>query len=116
MSVPFPHPGIIRCCIKSYDDVKGELNGVHSHFEDVQLEPNPAYGEVTPSQAQTEPQPSEEFVAIEGVTSGSVAMEENRAYQAAEPPQYEYVGGVTSGDVQMEENPAYQSIDTAASQ
>ena len=114
---PFPHPGLIRYCKSgsSYDDVKVELKGVHSHFEDVQLEPNPAYGEVTPSQAQTEPQPYEEFVAIGGVTSDGVAMEENPAYQPAEPPQYEYVAGVTSSDVQMEENPAYQSVDTAAS-
>ena len=66
-----------------------ELKGGHSHFEDVQLELNPAYGEVTPSQTQTEPQPYEEFVAVGGVTSESVAMEEN---------------------------PAYQSVDTAASQ
>ena len=93
-----------------------ELKGVHSHFEDVQLELKPAYGEVTPSQAQTEPQLYEEFVAIEGVTSDSVAMEENPADQPAEPPQYECVVGVTSSDVQMEENPAYQSVDTAASQ
>ena len=59
-------PVLIRCCnsSSSYDDVKVELKGVHSHFEDVKLEPNPAYGEVTPSQAQTEPQPYEEFVAI----------------------------------------------------
>ena len=101
--------------------VKVELNG--SHFEDVKLEPNPAYDEVTPSQAQTEPQLSEEFIPIGGVTSDSVAMEENPAYQsvdtaapsyqAVEPPQYENVVGVTSSDVQMEENPAYQSIDTA---
>ena len=93
-----------------------ELKGVHSHFEDVQLEPNPAYGEVTPSQAQTEPQPYEEFVAIGGVTSESVAMEENPTDQPAEPPQYECVEGVTSSDVKMEENPAYQSVDTAVSQ
>ena len=46
----------------------------------------------------------------------SVAMEENPAYQAAEPPQYECVVGVTSIDVQMEENPAYQSVDTTVSQ
>ena len=121
---PF-HSVLIRCCksSSSYDDVKVEMRGVHSHFENVQLEPNPAYGEVTPSQAQTEPQLSEEFVAIGGVTSDSVAMEENPAYQsvdtaapsyqAVEPPQYENVVGVTSSDVQMEENPAYQSIDTA---
>ena len=93
-----------------------ELKGVHSHFEDVQLEPNPAYGGVTPSQAQTEPQPYEEFVAVGGVTSESVAMEENPADQPAEPPQYECVEGVTSSDVKMEENPAYQSVDTAVSQ
>ena len=86
---------------------------MHSHFEDVKLEPNPAYGEVTPSQAQTEPQLSEEFVAVGGATSDSVAMEENPAYQAVEPPQYECAVGVTSSDVQMEENPAYQSTDTA---
>ena len=59
-----------------------ELKDVHSHFEDVKLEPNPAYGKVTPSQAQTEPHPYEEFVAIGGVTSDSVAMEENPAYQS----------------------------------
>ena len=113
------HPVIIRCCKSgsSYDDVKVELKGVHSHFEDVKLEPNPAYGEVTPSQAQTEPQPYEEFVAIGGVTSQSVAMEENPDYQAAEPQQYERVVGVTSSDrVAMEENPAYQSVDTTESQ
>ena len=94
-----------------------ELKGVHSNFEDVKLERNPAYGEVTPSQAQTEPQPYEEFVAIGGVTSDSVAMEENPADQPAEPPQYECVVGVTSRpDVQTEENPANQSVDTAVSQ
>ena len=114
LSVLFPHPVLIRCCkpSSSYDDVKVELKGLHSNFEDVKLEPNPAYWEVTPS----EPQPSEEFVAIGGVTSESVAMEENPAYQAAEPPQYECVVGVTSSDVKMEKNPAYQPVDTAASQ
>ena len=108
----------MRCCKSgsSYDDVKVELKGVHSNFEDVQLEPNPAYGEVTPSQAQTEPQPYEEFVAVGGVTSDSVAMEENPAYQPAEPPQYECVVGVTSRPaVQVEENPANQSVDTTES-
>ena len=85
LSVSFLHP--VRCCKSgsSYDDVKVELKGVHSHFEDVKLEPNPAYGEVSPSKAPTEPQPYEEFVAIGGVTSG--------------------------GDDAMEENPAYQSVD-----
>ena len=118
LSVTFPYSVLIRCCqaSSSYDNVKVKLQGVHSNFEDVQLEPNPAYGEVTPSQAQTEPQPYEEFVAVGGVTSDSVAMEENPADQPAEPPQYECVGGVTSSDVQMEENPAYQSVDAAVSQ
>ena len=118
LSVLFPYPVLIRCCqpSSSYDNVKVKLQGVHSHFEDVRLEPNPAYGEVTPSQAQTEPQPYEEFVAVGGVTSDSVAMEENPADQPAEPPQYECVEGVTSSDVKMEENPAYQSVDTAVSQ
>ena len=85
LSVPFLHP--VRCCIKSdpsYDDVKVELRGVHSHLEDVQLELNPAYGEVTPSQAQTDPQPYEEFIPVGGVTSDSVAMEENPAYQSVD--------------------------------
>ena len=84
LSILYLHP--VRCCksSSSYDDVKVELKGIHSHFEDVQLEPNPAYGEVTPSQAQTEPQPYEEFVAIGGVTSDNVAMEENPAYQSAD--------------------------------
>ena len=113
LSVPFPNPVLGRCCKSgsSYDDV--ELLGDYSRFDDVRLEPNPAYGEVTPSQAQTEPRPYEEFLAIGGVTSDSVAMEENPAHQPAEPPQYEYVGSVTSRpDVQMEENPA----DTTESQ
>ena len=112
-------PVLIRCCKSSssyHDDVKVELKGLHSNFEDVKLEPNPAYGDVTLSQAQTEPLPYEEFVAMGGVTSDSVAMDENPAYQAAEPPQYECAVGVTSGDVQMEENPAYQSVDTTVSQ
>ena len=89
---------------------------MHSNSEDVKLEPNPAYGEVTPSQVQTEPQPYEEFVAIGGKTSECVAMEENPAYQTDEPPQHEFIVGVTSNDVQMEENPAYQSVDTTVSQ
>ena len=93
-----------------------ELKGVHSNFEDVKLERNPAYGEVTPSQAQTEPQPDEEFVAIGGVTSDRVAMEEDPADQPAEPPQYEFVVGVTSSDDKMEENPADQSVDRAVPQ
>ena len=61
-----------------------ELKGLHSKFEDVKLESKPAYGEVTPSQAQTEPQPYEEFVAIGGVTSDSVAIVENPAYQSVD--------------------------------
>ena len=70
-------------------------------------------GDTIPSPNRTS---AEEFVAIGGVTSDSVAMEENPAYQPAEPPQYKCVVGVTNGDVQTEENPAYQSVDTAASQ
>ena len=79
-SVHLPCP--VRCCKSdsSYDDVKVELKGVHSHIEDVQLEPNPAYGVVPLSNAPTEPQPYEEFVPV-GVTSDDVTMEENPAYQ-----------------------------------
>ena len=57
---------------------------MHSNFEDVKLELNPVYGEVTPSQAQTEPQPYEEFVAIGGMTSVGIAMEENPADQSVD--------------------------------
>ena len=76
----------MRCCksSSSYDDVKVELKSVYSHFKDVKLEPNPAYGEVTSSHAQTEPQPYQEFVAVGGVTSESVTMEENPAYQSVD--------------------------------
>ena len=45
-----------------------------------------------------------------------IAMEENSAFQPAEPPQYEFVIGVPSSDVAMEEKPAYQSVDTTVSQ
>ena len=77
LSVPFLHP--VRCwkSRSAHADVNVEMKGVHSHFEDVKLEPNPAYGEVTLSQPQTEPQPYEEFVAKGGVNSDNVAMEEN---------------------------------------
>ena len=72
----------MRCCKSdsSYDDVKVELKGVHSQIEDVQLEPNPAYGVVPLSNAPTEPQPYEEFVPV-GVTGDDVTMEDNPAYQ-----------------------------------
>ena len=97
-----------------------ELKGVHSHFEDVKLERNPAYGEVSPSKAPTEPQPYEEFVAIGGVISGGdVAMEENPAYQSAERQPYEEIvaiGGVTNSNADTMGNPAYQSADTTVSQ
>ena len=86
----------------------------------MKLEPNPAYGEVSPSKAQTEPQPYEEFVAIGGVISGGdVAMEENPAYQSAERQPYEEIvaiGGVTSSNADTMGNPAYQSADTTVSQ
>ena len=82
--------------------------------ENVQLQPNPAYGELTWSQAHPEPQPYAEFVAIGGVTSSDVAMEENPAYQPADPQPYEYVVGVTSSDAATEEN--HQSLDTTVSQ
>ena len=92
-----------------------ELKGVHSHFEDVKLERNPAYGEMSPSKAPTEPQPYEEFLTIGGVTGGGdVAMEDDPAYQSADPQPYECVGGVTSSNVAIEENPAFQSVDTTA--
>ena len=91
------------CCKSgpSYDDVKVELQGVHSQFEDVNLEPNPAYGVVLPSNVQT---------------TINVAIEENPAYQSADSQPYDYVVGVTSSDVAMEKNPAYQSLDTTAPQ
>ena len=109
------HPD--RCCKSGPShDVKVELKGGHSHFEDVKLEPNPAYGEVTLSHAQTEPQSHEELVAIGGVTSSDVATEESPAYQSVDPQPYEYLVGVTSGDATAEEDPAYQSLDTTVPQ
>ena len=119
LSVPFPHPVLIRCCKSrsSHDDVKVELKGVHSHFDDAKLELNPVYEEVAPLQALSEPQPYEEFVASGGVTSDSVAIEENPAYQLAEPPEYECMVGVTKRpDVQTEEDPAYQPVDATEHQ
>ena len=78
----------------------------------MELEPNPAYGEMSLPKAPSEPQPYE--VCVGGVTSSDVAIEENPAYQSAEPQPYEEcVGGVTSSDdVAMEGNPSYQSVDT----
>ena len=78
LSVPFLH--LVRCCKSSSSNVDVKVKGVSDHFEDVKLEPNPAYGEVTLSQAQTEPQPYKEFVAKGGVNSDNVTMEENPAY------------------------------------
>ena len=109
LSVPYLH--LVRCCKSSLSNA----DCVPDHFENVKLEPNPAYGEVTLSQAQTEPQPYKEFMAKGGVNSDNVAMEENPAYQAAEPQPYECVVGVTSSDIKMEENPAYQSVNTTVS-
>ena len=90
-----------------------ELKGGHSHFEDVKLEPNPAYGEVTLSHAQTEPQSHEE---IGGMTSSDVATEKSPTYHLVDPQPYEYLVGVTSGDATAEEDPAYQSLDTTVPQ
>ena len=84
LSPPFLH--LVRCCKSGssidYVEVDAERN-VHSHFEDVKVEPNPAYGKVTPPQAQTQPQLYEEIVAIGGVTSDDLIMEVNPAYQTA---------------------------------
>ena len=95
----------------SYDDVKVELKGINTQIDDVELEPNPAYGEMSLPKAPSEPQPYEVCV---GVTSNDVAIEENPAYQPGEPQPYEEcVEGVTSSDdVAMEGNPSYQSADT----
>ena len=74
----------MRCCKSgsSFDGVKGDAErGVHPHYEDVKVEPTPAYGKVTP--AQTQPQPHMKFVAIGGVTSEDLIMEVNSAYQTA---------------------------------
>ena len=101
------------CCTRdsSHDGGgKDELKGIHTQVEHVALEPNPAYGEV--SKAPAESHPYEECIG--GVTSSNAVMEENPAYQSAEPQPYECVGGVTNSDVAMEENPSYQSVDTLA--
>ena len=58
-----------------------ELKGPHSHSEDVKLEPNPAYEMVLKPTFTNEPQYEE---CGEGVTSVSVAMEVNPAYQSVD--------------------------------
>ena len=56
-----------------------ELKGPHSHSEEVKLEPNPAYEMVLKPTSTNEPQYEE---CGGGVTSVSVAMEVNPAYQS----------------------------------
>ena len=70
----------MKCCNSdsSYDDVKVELKGVHSNFEDIQLEPNPAYGEASLSKPTVEPQYEE---VLEDMTRSEVVMEQNPSYQ-----------------------------------
>ena len=58
-----------------------ELKGPHSHSEDVKLEPNPAYEMVLKPTSTNEPQYEE---CGGGMTSVSVAMEANPAYQLAD--------------------------------
>ena len=73
------------------------LEGPHSHFEEVQVEANPAYVEVAKPASTTEPQYEE---CGGGVTNGGdVAMEENPAYQS--------VKVVHSNKI---EEPAYQNV------
>ena len=71
--------GYVRRVSTNYDTVNVELTGSHSHFEEVKLEPNPAYETVPKSTSTNDPQYEE---IRGGVTKGGdVAMEENPAYQ-----------------------------------
>ena len=71
--------GYVRRVSTIYDTVDVELTGPHSHFEEVKLEPNPAY-ETVPNSTSTDDHQYEEIGG--GVTnSRDVAMEENPAYQ-----------------------------------
>ena len=71
------HPA--KCCKSnsSYDDVT-DLKGVHSQFEDVTLEPNPAYGAAAISKPTTETQCEE---GGEEETSSEAVVEEDSVYQ-----------------------------------
>ena len=71
--------GYVRRVSTNYDTVTVELTGPHSHFEEVKLEPNPAYETVPKSTSTNDPQYEE---IRGGVTKGGdIAMEENPAYQ-----------------------------------
>ena len=79
-----------------YDNVRAKHKRVQSQCENVELEPNPAYVEL--STHPTEPQ----YEDCEGVvTSSDAAMEE---------PEYEVCDGdATISDIVLTENPAYIS-------
>ena len=57
-----------------------DLKGVHFQFEDVKLEPNPAYGAAAVSKPTTEPQCEEGGGEFE-VTSSEAVVEEDSVYQ-----------------------------------
>ena len=65
----------------TYENADVELKGPHSHSEEVKLEPNPAYEMVLKPTSTNEPQYEE---CGGGVTSVSVAMEANPAYQSVD--------------------------------
>ena len=109
-----------------------EQNSLHSQFEDVQLEPNPAYDMVLQSTLSTEPQYAEcggsettNDVAASNEQSGvqsqfeDVQLEPNPAYgmvlqsTLSTEPQYLECGvSATDYDLAEEEYPSYQSVDT----
>ena len=111
--------------------VQTEQSSLHSQFEDVELEPNPAYhGNVLQSMHSAEPQ----YAECGGTTANDagarneqsgvhsqfedVQLEPNPAYGVVLPsttspePQYAECGGsATDNDLAEEEYPTYQSVD-----
>ena len=92
--------GYVRRVSSNYDNV--EFTGPHSHFEEVKLEPNPAY-ETVPNSASTD-DPQYEEIGEDVTNSGDVAMEENPAYQPLN----------ATCTAKTKERPTYQNVRVAS--
>ena len=62
-------------------DARNEQSGVRSQFEDVHMEPNPAYGVMLPSTTSPEPQYAE---CGGSATDNDLAEEEYPTYQSVD--------------------------------
>ena len=94
--------GYVRRVSTNYDTVNVELTGPHSHFEEVKLEPNPAYETVPNSTSTDDPQYEEIRGSV--TKSGDVAMEENPAYQPLN----------ATCTAKTKEGPTYQNVRVAS--